>query len=39
MEIREKVAAAVSIVIIAAFIVYWAIQIRGVMEMLKLAYG
>lgn len=35
----EKVAAGSSAVIITAGIVFWIIQIRGVMEMLELAYG
>ena len=39
MGTLEKVAAAVSIAMIAAFVVYWAIQIKGVMEMLERAYG
>ena len=39
MGTLEKVAAAVSIAMIVAFVVYWVIQIQGVMEMLKLAYG
>ena len=35
----EKIAAAVSIAMIVAFMVYWAVQIEGAMEMLKQAYG
>ena len=39
LSTREKVAAAVSAAILLAAIVYWVIQIMGVMEALKLAYG
>jgi hypothetical protein len=39
MPTLEKVAASVSVVMIVAFIVYWAIQIDGALEMLKMAYG
>ncbi|MEX1033387.1 MAG: hypothetical protein WDZ30_08500 [Cellvibrionaceae bacterium] len=35
----EKVAAASSTAIIIAGLVFWIIQIRGVMEMLEMAYG
>lgn len=35
----EKVAAGSSAVIITAGVIFWVIQIRGVMEMLELAYG
>ena len=36
---REKIAATVSTVIILTAVVYWIVQIKGVMYMLKLAYG
>jgi hypothetical protein len=39
MNLREKIAAAVSLAIILTAAVFWVIQIRGVMEMLKMAYG
>jgi hypothetical protein len=39
MGIREKIAAVVSLAIILTAAVYWIVQIRGVMEMLKMAYG
>ena len=39
MPLREKIAAAVSLAIILTAAVYWIVQIRGVMEMLKMAYG
>lgn len=37
MTTLEKVAAGVSIAVIAAFLVYWGIQIQGAIEMLRLA--
>jgi hypothetical protein len=39
MGLREKIAAAFSVAIILTAAVYWIVQIRGVMEMLRLAYG
>jgi hypothetical protein len=39
MDTLEKVAATVSAVIILTAIVYWGWQIRGVMEMMRLAAG
>jgi hypothetical protein len=36
---REKIAAAVSGAIILGAIIYWIVQIVGVIEILKLAYG
>ncbi|MDT8429592.1 MAG: hypothetical protein RQ757_12615 [Pseudomonadales bacterium] len=36
---REKWAASVSAAMITVIIVYWIVQINGVMEMLELAYG
>ena len=36
---REKIAATASIAILLTFVVYWIIQIDGVMDMLKLANG
>lgn len=39
MGTLEKIAAAASAAIILTAAVYWIIQIRGVMEMLELAYG
>lgn len=39
MSIREKVAATVSATIVLASLVYWIIQIRAVMDVLKQAYG
>jgi hypothetical protein len=36
---REKIAAGVSGAIILGAIIYWIVQIIGVMEILKLAYG
>lgn len=35
----EKVAAGTSAVIILAGLIYWSIQISGVMDMLEMAYG
>lgn len=39
MGIREKIAAFTSLAIILTAAVYWIVQIKGVMEMLKMAYG
>lgn len=39
MGIQEKIAAAVSAIIILTAAVFWIVQIRGVMEMLRLAAG
>lgn len=36
---REKIAIAASAVIVLGAIVYWAVQIVGVLEILELAYG
>jgi hypothetical protein len=36
---REKVALGASAAILLASIVYWIVQIAGVIEMLQLAYG
>ena len=36
---KEKIATAVSAAILLTFIVYWIIQIDGVMDMIKLANG
>jgi hypothetical protein len=36
---REKIAAVVSVAILFTFVVYWIVQIDGVMDMLKLANG
>jgi hypothetical protein len=36
---REKIAAAASAAILLTFMVYWIVQIDGVMDMLKLANG
>ncbi len=36
---REKIAAVASGAIIIGAIIYWIVQIIGVMEILKLAYG
>ncbi len=36
---QETVAAVVSAAIVLTAVVYWIVQIKGVMEMLKLAYG
>ena len=36
---REKIAVAVSGAIVLASIIYWAVQISGVIETLRLAYG
>jgi hypothetical protein len=36
---REKIAAVISAAIVVTAVVYWIVQIKGVMEMLKLAYG
>jgi len=38
-DTREKIAALVSAVITVAAVVYWIIQIAGVIEMSKLASG
>ena len=35
----EKVALYTSILIIVAGVIYWSVQIRGVMVMLEMAYG
>ncbi len=35
----EKLSIIVSVGILVAAIVFWTIQVRGVMEMLRLAYG
>jgi hypothetical protein len=39
MSTREKIAIAVSSAIVLAAIVYWIVQIVGVIELLELAYG
>ena len=39
LSTREKIAAVVSGAIILGAIIYWIVQIIGVMEILKLAYG
>lgn len=39
MSKEEKIAAGASLTIIAVGFVFWIIQIRGVMEMLEMAYG
>ncbi len=39
MDKREIVSLGISSVIIVVALVYWAIQIGGVMEMLEMAYG
>ena len=39
LSTREKVAAAVSAAILVAGGIYWIVQIAGVIETLKLAYG
>jgi hypothetical protein len=39
LSTREKVAAIISGAIIIGAIIYWIVQIIGVMEILKLAYG
>jgi hypothetical protein len=39
MGTREKIAAAVSAAIMLASVVYWAVQISGVIATLRLAYG
>jgi len=36
---QEKIAVAVSAAIILTVVVYWIVQINGVMDMLKLANG
>lgn len=39
ISVQEVVAIASSSVVIVVALVYWSIQIDGVMEMLELAYG
>jgi hypothetical protein len=39
LSTQEKIAAAVSAAILLAGSVYWIVQIAGVIETLKLAYG
>jgi hypothetical protein len=39
MPTLEKIAAGVSIAMIVTFIVYWAVQIGGALDMLRMAYG
>lgn len=39
MSTRELIALAVSAVIVVANAIYWIVQIAGVREMLKMAYG
>lgn len=39
MDKRQVVSLGISSVIIIIALVYWAIQIDGVMEMLEMAYG
>jgi hypothetical protein len=36
---QEKIAAVVSAAIVLTVVVYWAVQIKGAMDMLKMAYG
>ena len=36
---REKIATVVSAAILLTFVVYWIVQIDGVMDMMKLANG
>lgn len=36
---EEMIAAGTSLTIIAIGLIFWIVQIRGVMEMLELAYG
>lgn len=38
-SLREKIAVAASAAIVLATVIYWIVQVRGVMEMLELAYG
>lgn len=38
-DVREKIALAASLLIVASALVYWLVQIDGVLAMLKLAYG
>lgn len=39
MTVREKVSLIVSAAVVAFMIVYWIMQIAGVVHMLQLAYG
>lgn len=39
MDVREKVTLTVSLVVVLTAIIYWSIQVGGVMEMLEMAYG
>jgi hypothetical protein len=39
MKLLEKVSIAASACILLAALVFWTIQIRGVLELLRLAYG
>jgi hypothetical protein len=36
---QEKLAAIISAAIVLTAVVYWIVQIKGAMDMLKLAYG
>jgi len=36
---QEKIATAVSVVILLTVVIYWIVQINGVMDMMKLANG
>ncbi|MCP5358885.1 MAG: hypothetical protein H7A06_12135 [Pseudomonadales bacterium] len=39
MDGREKVTLAVSLAVVLTAVIYWSIQVSGVMEMLEMAYG
>jgi hypothetical protein len=39
MSVREKIAAAVSALIVVGMVLYWGNEIAGVMDMMRLAAG
>lgn len=39
LDTLEKVAAGVSVAVLASGVIYWVVQVFGVIEMLQLAYG
>lgn len=36
---REKTAVVTSSIVLAAGVIYWLVQVKGVIELLQLAYG
>lgn len=39
MDRRELVTLTVSLAVVVTAVIYWSVQVSGVMEMLKMAYG